>query len=191
MKWTKMTKKQKLLMIGLDCAAPELVFDQFKDEIPNLQRLIRNGISGKLRSVMPPITIPAWLSMMTGKSPGQLGLYGFRHRKQNSYTDIWIANSSVIKGEAIWDILKTEGKRVCLVGIPPSYPPFAVNGNLISCFITPGREKDYTYPAELKAEIEDLVGEYIFDVEFRVENDPWERWLSWLALPSCCFVSYV
>jgi predicted AlkP superfamily phosphohydrolase/phosphomutase len=54
--------------------------------------------------------------------------------------------------------------------VPPSYPPFKVNGNLVSCFITPGRDSEYTYPPELKAEITNLVGEYIFDVDFRVEQ---------------------
>ncbi len=40
----------------------------------------------------------------------------------------------------------------------------------MSCFITPDASVDYTYPKELKGEIERLVGEYIFDVPpFRKE----------------------
>ena len=83
---------------------------------------------------------------------------------------MWIANSQRVTERAVWDILKEDDKQSCLVGVPPSYPPFKVNGNLISCFITPGGEKQYTYPPELKAEIENLVGEYIFDVVFRTED---------------------
>lgn len=86
-----MSNKCKLLMSGLDCAGPELVFNQPKKELSNIQKLIKGGISGKLRSVMPP-SISAWLSIITGKSLGSLGLYGFRHRKGNSYHDIWITN---------------------------------------------------------------------------------------------------
>ena len=160
----------KVLTIGLDCAAPELIFQEFIDELPNFRKLMSEGTYGRLKSCIPAITIPAWLVMMTSKSPGELGLYGFRHRKGYSYRDMWIANSLVIKQEALWDILGKEGRKVCLVGVPPSYPPFAVNGNLISCFITPGADREYTYPAGLKEEIEGVVGEYIFDVEFRVEE---------------------
>jgi len=56
----------KLLIIGLDCADPELVFG-WKDEFPNLKKLIENGAYGKLRSTHPPITVPAWAVMMSGK----------------------------------------------------------------------------------------------------------------------------
>ncbi len=157
----------KVIVIGLDCAAPELIFNE---ELPNFSKLRSRGSYGRLKSCIPAITIPAWTVMMTSKNPGKLGLYGFRHRKGYSYQDIWIANSTAIKQEALWDILKREKRKVCLVGVPPSYPPFAVNGNLVSCFITPGTDKEYTYPAELKSEIENLVGEYIFDVPFRTEQ---------------------
>ena len=160
----------KALIIGLDCASPELAFDKLQTRLPNLGRLRENGIYGKLKSCIPAITIPAWLVMMTGKTPGKLGLYGFRHRRVYSYTDIWIANSQKISQRALWDILKQANKKSCLVGVPPSYPPFEVNGNLISCFITPGIDKEYTYPPKLKAEIENVVGEYMFDVEFRTEE---------------------
>jgi predicted AlkP superfamily phosphohydrolase/phosphomutase len=70
----------KLLIIGLDCTDHELVFS-WKDEFTNLRKLIENGAYGKLRSKHPPITVPAWAVMMSGKDPGQLGYYGFRNRK--------------------------------------------------------------------------------------------------------------
>jgi predicted AlkP superfamily phosphohydrolase/phosphomutase len=45
-----------------------------------------------------------------------------------------------------------------------------VPGNLISCFITPDNEKEYTYPQSLRAELEERFGPYMFDVEFRIED---------------------
>ena len=80
-------KKTKVLVVGLDCAGPELIFEKFRDELPNLSMMVDEGVYGRLESCHPPITIPAWAVMFTGKSPGRLGLYGFRHRKGNSYTD--------------------------------------------------------------------------------------------------------
>ncbi len=119
--------KKRLLVIGLDCAAPALVFGR-NWELPNLKKLIDNGISGKLRSCDPPITIPAWLVMATGLDPGQLGLYGFRHRRGYEYNKMWIANSTAIKEKAVWDYLGEQNQQSILVGVPPSYPPKPVRG---------------------------------------------------------------
>ncbi len=160
---------KKFLVIGLDCAPGEIVFDH-REELPVLGQLIEDGIYGNLTSSDPPITIPAWMVMSTGLDSGRLGLYGFRHRKNYSYKDIWIATSLSIKEKAVWDYIGERGGQSCLVSIPPSYPPRAVAGNLISCFITPGDEKEYTYPPELRQEIEDRFGPYIFDAEFRTDD---------------------
>ncbi len=111
------------------------------------------------------------MAMATGKTPGELGLYGFRHRKKGTYNDIWIAHSLMVKEKAVWHHIAEKGKESILVGVPPSYPPKPINGYLVSCFITPDASVNYTYPKELKGgEIERLVGEYIFDVVFRKEN---------------------
>jgi predicted AlkP superfamily phosphohydrolase/phosphomutase len=160
---------KKVLVVGLDCATSQIVFDRRK-ELPVLRELIDNGLYGNLRSSDPPITIPAWMVMSTSKDPGRLGLYGFRHRQDYSYEDIWIATSQSRKEKAVWDVVGEHGGQSCLVSVPPSYPPQAVAGNLISCFITPDAEKDYTYPPELKQEIEEKFGAYIFDVVFRTDE---------------------
>ena len=162
--------KRRLLVMGLDSAPPELLFDKFRNELPNIRGLMEHGVYARMRSSDPPITIPAWMVMATSRNPGSLGLYGFRHRKGYSYTDGWIANSLSVKAEKIWDILARAGVKVCVVGVPPSYPPTPVNGELISCFITPDANREYTHPPELKREIEALVGPYPFDVEFRTDQ---------------------
>jgi predicted AlkP superfamily phosphohydrolase/phosphomutase len=162
--------KRRLLVMGLDSAPPELVFDKLRDELPNIRGLMERGVYARMRSSDPPITIPAWMVMATSRNPGSLGLYGFRHRKGYSYTDGWIANSLSVKAEKIWDTFARAGMKVCVVGVPPSYPPTPVNGELISCFITPDANREYTHPPELKREIEALVGPYPFDVEFRTDQ---------------------
>ena len=78
---------RKVLVIGLDCATPQLVFDRWLDDLPNIKSLVKKGIFGKLESTIPPITVPAWSSMMSSKSPGTLGFYGFRNRKNYTYDE--------------------------------------------------------------------------------------------------------
>ncbi len=160
-----------MLVIGLDCASPDLIFKKFKNDLPNLSKLMDNGTYGKLRTCMPPITVPAWMTMFTGKNPGKLGLYGFRHRKGTSYTDIWIVSPKSIQEPKIWDILAQNGRKSCLYAIPPSYPPPpTINGWVVSCFLTPGEKSQYTNPPELKAELIRIAGPYIPDIDFRSGN---------------------
>ncbi|MFC1807398.1 alkaline phosphatase family protein [Candidatus Omnitrophota bacterium] len=160
---------KKVFVIGLDCATPSIVFDR-ADEFPNLNKLINEGSKAKFRTCHPPITIPAWLTMVTSQTAGDMGLYGFRHRKGNSYKDIELSFSDKIDTPAIWDIIAKKDMKSCLMGIPPSFPPKEINGNLISCFMTPDADRDYTYPTSLKDEIESKFGKYQFDVKFRTDD---------------------
>ncbi|MHA2185476.1 MAG: alkaline phosphatase family protein [Promethearchaeota archaeon] len=165
-----MTNKKKLVVIGLDCATPKTLLEDFLDDCPNVKKMVEKGIYGKLRTCDPPITIPAWMVMSTGKNAGTLGLYGFRHRKVNSYDDFWIASSYTIKEQKVWDIIAEKGLKSCILGIPPTYPVQPINGCLVSGFITPDITSNYTYPPELKEEIKENVGNYILDANFRVED---------------------
>ncbi|MBU1944549.1 MAG: alkaline phosphatase family protein [Actinobacteria bacterium] len=160
----------KVLVIGLDCASPGLLFDRFAGDLPNLESLMARGVHGELETCVPPITIPAWLVMFTGLDPGQLGLYGFRHRVERSYDGVWVANSEQISAPTVWDIAGAKGLRCCVVAVPPSYPPYPVNGDLVGCFLTPDGNSRYTYPAGLKVELEENGLSYVPDVKFRVED---------------------
>jgi len=160
----------RVFVIGLDSAPPELLFNEFLDDLPNIRKLLERSIYGPMKSCIPAITIPAWMVMATGKTPGELGLYGFRHRKGNSYRDIWIAHSLMVKEKAVWDYAGERGLKSVVLGVPPSYPPKKINGWMVGCFITPDSSTNYTYPPELKREIERAVGDYIFDVVFRKEE---------------------
>ena len=163
----------KICILGLDCAAPEIVFGD--ERLVNLRRLMSRGIHGRLRSVIPPITVPAWMCMSTSQDPGSLGVYGFRNRVDHSYDKLGFANSASIKALAMWDQLARHGKKSIIVGVPPNYPPRKVNGISIGCFLTPDTAKnDYTYPPGIKAKITELVGEYPTDVKnFRTDRKDW------------------
>jgi len=163
----------KICILGLDCAAPDVIF---RDErLVNIRRLMQCGVWGRLESVIPPITVPAWMCMSTSQDPGSLGVYGFRNRTDHSYDKLAVANSASIKALAMWDVFAREGKRSIIVGVPPNYPPRRVNGISIGCFLTPDTIKnDFTYPPGIKSKITELVGEYPADVKgFRTDQKAW------------------
>jgi len=166
-----MAKAKKVVVLGLDSATPQLVFDRFRGELEHLTELCRQGVWGELTSVIPAITVPAWACSMTSRDPGQLGIYGFRNRTGYSYDRLGIASSASVKEEAAWDIVSGAGKSVILLAVPPSYPPRPVNGCVVGCFLTPSTKSEYTYPSSLRGEIESVVGDYKIDIEeFRTED---------------------
>lgn len=165
----------KTLVIGLDCAAPEILFAH--PELTHINELMQRGCYGRLESVIPPITVPAWMCMATSQDPGSLGVYGFRNRTDYSYGGLGVVNSASITEPAIWDILNSHGRTCVVVGVPPSYPLRPIQGVKVGCFLTPDTtHNDYTYPTSVKSDIERLVGEYPVDVRgFRTENKEWLR----------------
>lgn len=167
--------KKKILVLGLDCAAPELLFGY--EELENVRRLMDAGCHGPLESVVPPITVPAWMCLSTSQDPGSLGIYGFRNRTDHSYNGLGIVNSRSIDALAIWDQVAREGGRSIVVGVPPAFPPRKLNGLSVGCFLTPDTDKDvFTHPAHLSDEIRRLVGHYPTDVKgFRTEDKAWLR----------------
>jgi predicted AlkP superfamily phosphohydrolase/phosphomutase len=162
----------KALVIGLDCAAPQLVFERWLGDLPTLRSLTERGAYGVLESCDPPITVPAWASMTASRSPGALGFYGFRNRRDHSYDSLVFADSRSVRVPRVWDVLSARGRPVIVLGVPQTYPVTRVNGVMVSCFLTPDTEtSQYTYPPELKEEIEGLVGRYMVDVDnFRTEE---------------------
>ncbi len=158
------SRAPRLVIIGLDCAEPSLVFERWRDDLPNLSRLMARGSYGQLTSCIPAITVPAWNCMLTGRDPGELGIYGFRNRIDRSYGKMAIANNEFVKFPRLWDILGENDWKVAILGVPGTYPPQWVNGALVSCFLTPDTDADFTRPLGLKAAIAERFNRYLFDV---------------------------
>jgi len=162
---------KKLVVIGLDCADPSLVFDEFLDGLPTLRSLMARSEYGVLRSSTPPITVPAWMCMVTGKDPGQLGVYGFEHRYGPGYTETEIASSAVLRHPTAWDLLGRRGLHSIVLGVPMTYPPRPIRGALITGILTPSEASPYTYPSSLKAQVEAWVGPYRYDIPYFRHQD--------------------
>ncbi len=161
-------KDPKVFVIGLDCAPPELLFDKWREDLPNLKAIFDSGATSTMFSSTPAITVPAWSSMTSSKDPGELGFYGFRNRSDYTYDNRYIATGLAVKEKRVWDILGEEGKQCILVGIPQTYPVRPVNGHLISSFLTPSTTNSriqWTYPESLQKEIQELLAPEVYDVD--------------------------
>jgi predicted AlkP superfamily phosphohydrolase/phosphomutase len=158
-------RAQKVLVIGLDSAPPELLFQRFAPELPHLGRLRAESVWGPLESVVPAITIPAWACAMTGCDPGQLGIYGFRHHVHRSYAPARWVDSTDVRADTVWDTLSRQRRPVIVVGVPPGYPPRRVHGSFVSCFLSPDARRPATHPRSLADTIARVADRYAVDVE--------------------------
>lgn len=154
---------QRVMVIGLDCGSPDLVFDQFRDELPVLSQLMRVGTWGRLQSSIPCITVPAWSSMMTGRDPGTLGIYGFRNRADYTYAAMTTADSSAVREPRLWDYVSDAGRDSVVIGVPQTYPVHALKGHLVSGLLTPGTDSLFTYPAIFRQDVLNVAPNYSFD----------------------------
>ena len=163
----------RVMIVGLDCVPPQIVFEDMRAELPVLSALMNRGAWGPMRSSDPPITVPAWSCMMSSQDPGALGFYGFRNRADWSYDGLVFATSDRVREDRLWDILSRAGLHCVVLGVPQTFPPRPVNGELVSCFLTPSTDSRYTHPPELRDEIAQVVGEYMVDVpDYRTDDRP-------------------
>ncbi len=160
-----MTNK-RVFVFGIDGAPPELIFNEWLDDLPVIKKLMQHGTYAKLKSTVPPVSAVAWISMYTGKLPKDHGVFDYIYRKNNSYEDISIVSANNVQEESIWQIISKNNKKPIFCLIPVTWPIKPFNGIGISGFLTPGIERQYIYPQYLKQEIESLFDEpFMIDIE--------------------------
>lgn len=149
-------KTKKVMMIGIDGGTFAVILPLIKKgKLPHLAKLINNGAWGDLRSSIPPVTPPAWVSFMTGQGPGKHGIYNFTSHTFDLTRefDSNLVSSKSIKAQTLWHILGDQGNKMLLVNIPITYPAFKINGIMISGLLAPDESSDFVYPEDMKQEI--------------------------------------
>jgi predicted AlkP superfamily phosphohydrolase/phosphomutase len=151
-----------VIVVGLDCAPASLVFDRLAPRLPFLRSMVRRGVSGVLRSCDPPITVPAWAVMTSGRDAGELGIYGFRDRVLGQRA-LRTVSAADLARPRVWDVLAERGLRSSVLFVPPSHPARAPDGvELVSCLLAGAAPS--TSPASLAAALP-------FDLRADVTNE--------------------
>ena len=143
----------KVIIIGLKGATFNLIKPWLnEDRLSCLGDLAKNGVWGNLRSVIPTVSAPAWVSFMTRKNPGKHGILGFVAYPSGSYPgerQPFIISPLSFKHRTPCEILSANERRVGIMNVPMTYPPKKVNGFPVSDFTTPLSAKVFTYPQDL------------------------------------------
>src|SRR3989344_3855743 len=154
----------KVLLFGIDGGEPSLVFERCRKDLPNLDKLMQKGCYSRMNSAIPPNTIVAWNSMISGRDTSEIGVFSYTFKDKDGQSKL--VSSKNLKCKLMWDILAEHNKRSLALYVPLSYPAKPINGCMITDFLTPGIESENcTYPASLKEEIKQFPDvEYFFDV---------------------------
>jgi predicted AlkP superfamily phosphohydrolase/phosphomutase len=151
-------KNRKMLAIGLDGATFDAIEPLMKEgDLPHLSRLVEEGASGRLASVFPPVTRPAWFCLSTGMTPDQTSLYDHTTVLGADYR-LSQASHISYSGRSVWDILSRAGKKVHVLAYPWLYPVYPLNGIMVSGMggVWEGQS---VYPETFRKEIRSILGE--------------------------------
>lgn len=128
----------RLAILGIDGATFEIINPLVAaGELPNIARLLAQGGQAVLESETPPITPPAWVSMMSGLNPGRHGVYNFVRRQLGSYQTP-LNDSRSYKGCGIAEVLARRGWSSGLLNVPMTYPPQGVGELGANSFVISG-----------------------------------------------------
>jgi predicted AlkP superfamily phosphohydrolase/phosphomutase len=133
----------RTLFIGMDGATFKILDDltntteDKQPVMPFLSSIYEEGVRSKLLSTPNPLTPPAWVSLMTGRSPGNHGIFDFIRAEERG-NDIFFTlyDSRDSKAETIWSIASRQGKRIAALNFPFTAPPQKdLNGFMVPGFI--------------------------------------------------------
>ena len=138
----KKSSDRKVVIVGLDGVPYTLLVEYMEMGImPELSQLCSTGKLFRMKSTLPEVSSVAWTSFITGKNPGEHGIFGFMEIDRQSYEYIF-PNFSSLKEKPVWE---KENIKTIAFNIPQTYPAREMNGVMVSGFVAIDLQKA-TYP---------------------------------------------
>ena len=178
----------KALVIGLDAAVGRRVYEMAEaGELPNIARLIKNGVKANNCLVpYPTITPPNWTSVATGAWPGTHGITDFNHYVPGDPLNVTVQafDSELVQAEYIWEAAERAGKKTIVVNYPTTWPPrmhegYQIGGSGLT--LNEWRKGDHSFVYHCS-----LADEQLFTVEEYPESSviEFEKARDWQGIPA-------
>jgi len=121
--------RRNVVLIGLD-GATFTVLDPLMERgvMPFLRDFTARGARAPLRTIMPPLTPPAWTSLVTGLRPGRHGVFDFFQKESADSEHYALAASQDIQAPTIWSLASEAGRKVVSLNFPLMFPPPDIDG---------------------------------------------------------------
>jgi tetratricopeptide (TPR) repeat protein len=122
----------RLLLVGLDGADWRIIDPLLAaGKLPNLARLIEEGVRSPLESVEPILSPVVWTTAATGFLPSEHGILDFLAEDRRTGERIPVTSRNR-KVKAIWNLLSDSGVRVGVIGWWATWPAEFVDGYIVS-----------------------------------------------------------
>lgn len=139
---------RKVLLVGWDAADWRFINPLLDSgRMPNLSKLVENGVIGNLASLKPCLSPILWTSIATGKSADKHGVLGFVEPIPGG-VGLRPISSRSRRVNAIWNILHTSGLSSIVVNWYASHPAENVRGSIVSnrFFESPPKDLSTEWP---------------------------------------------
>lgn len=122
---------EQIAIIGIDSLDPHILL-KYRNELPNFSKIIDDSPTIISESIFPVDTIPAWASIYTGLKPENHGIMYIYDIFDPNLSDLNKIDINSIKGRTFWDYTSIEGYKSAIVYPMLIYPPWEINGLMIS-----------------------------------------------------------
>ncbi len=145
---------RRVIIIGLDGADDYIIRKLISSgRCPHIADIASNGFYGPVLSTIPPLTPPAWTTMLTGLNPGRHGVYDFIQPAGDGR--FVVTNASRRLGATLFDRCLSQDAGVIDLFVPFTFPPPDDGGIHISGLGTPSVESDFIRPHSLRDQLLD------------------------------------
>jgi len=153
--------EKKLIIIGIDGATFDFIKPLTeKGKLPNIARLMKNGVYNEMKSTLPPLTALAWPSFFTGVNPGKHGIFDFTYRDKNN--QVSLNNFNNIKTKTLWDYSHEQGLKSVVINVPMTYPPKNYENNVIISGILSPENKPFCNNKKIEDDLKREFGNFIY-----------------------------
>ena len=163
----KKEHSKKVVVIGIDGLPFSLINEYMRQGVmPQFRQMTREGSFLRMKSSLPEVSSVAWTSFMTGKNPGEHGIFGFMELDDNYCYRF--PNFKDIKVPTFWEKLDVPS---VIINLPQTYPAVRpLKGVLVSGFVAIDLRRA-VYPQNAYSKLEEIG--YRLDVKAKLASaDP-------------------
>jgi predicted AlkP superfamily pyrophosphatase or phosphodiesterase len=110
-----------VVLVSIDGLRPDYVLeaDRHGLRVPELRKLVADGVHARVRGVLPTVTYPSHATLVTGASPARHGIYYNRPADPlGRNADGWYWYAEDLRADTLWDAAGRAGFRTANVDWP-------------------------------------------------------------------------
>lgn len=125
----------RVAVLGYDGMSHEILQPLIRmGKAPAFAALQRQGSYGYLKSTLPFLSPPAWMSAVTGVNPGKHGIFGFFQLREleNGEFRPFFMTSRLRRSKGVWELFNDFNLTAGVVNLPLSNPAEMVDGYMLA-----------------------------------------------------------